>query len=143
MQTSAVNKGVDDVTDAGVGGRVHQQNLLISDAEHTANVHNQHDHDRRHDRGDRHMEYLLDAGRTVHLGSFIQIAADTGDGGQIDDSRPAGVLPGLRKDVQRAEPAGFIHEVDGCHAENVVQEVVQKTRAGGEDLVHDGDDNNS
>ena len=52
-------------------GRVHQQGLVIADAQHTANVHDQHDHDRRHDRGDRHVEDLLQAGRAVHLGGFM------------------------------------------------------------------------
>ena len=141
-KADTVDQSVQNIADGGIVGSVHQQDFFKAQSQHTANVQNQHNHDGGHDGRNGHIPDLLQTACAVHFGGLEQIVADAGNGGQIDDGRPAHELPAVGQDIDDAEPAGFVHEVDGVNVEHVFQQHVQQAAAGREQLAQNGDDHN-
>ena len=88
----------------------HGQRPVKFTAQDVAHAHDQQGDDRRPQARQRHVPDAAETAGAVHGGRLIQLGADIGQGGQIDDRPPSGLLPDAQHDVGPAPAAGVAQE---------------------------------
>ena len=71
-----------------------------------------HDNHSGQDSGQVNMPDPLVLVGAVHNSRLMELRIDRGQRRQVDNAAPAGILPDIRTDIQRAEPARLTHEMN-------------------------------
>lgn len=128
----------DDIAGGLVQIGLQEPNLFKADVHQIACAHHQHQHSGGEKLGQVDLQNPLEHGRAVDLGRFIKSDVHVGQGGQIDDGAPSGVLPDAGRDIDGAESAALRQEVH-AGAQKQIDESAGGTE---EDAEHTADNHN-
>ena len=136
--TDAVHIDAEDIRGGHVAAGLQEQRLVRVGLQQGTAVQDQH-HDRNGNQmGDINMLDLFPAGGAVNGGGFVQLGVNAGQRGNIENRVPARVLPDVRSDEQRPEPAGFHNKVDAFSAGGSNQVVDDAVGWGKKEVNHSG-----
>lgn len=115
-QPLADHIGVDHLCKVLGGSCLNLEQLFIADIENIAQIHDQHNADRRIHQWQRDARDHLHRTRAVDYRSLVQAGIDPGQRSQIDDRAPAAALPNVAEDHKPVEVFRLSEIIDGFGA---------------------------